>query len=336
MENRIIDNLDLDEAMCALRDAGSDDRYIAFAAQREIAKSLEIPLRKGVLSGDIIGNIFQQEKFEPGVYVEYPLDFLAPGTEREYVAYAVPSQGMMPQKFVEGDFVTMPTYEIGASIDWSLRYAKNARWNIVAKFMQVLESMFVKKLNDDGWHTLLMAGVDRNILVYDSDATQGQFTKRLVSLMKLVMRRNSGGNSTSVSRGKLTDLYMSPEAQEDIRNWGVDIIDEVTRREIYQLGDGGLTRLFGVNLHELDELGEDQEYQLYYLNELGAALQTSDRELVVGFDLSVNDSFVMPIRQELEIFEDDSLFRQRRQGYCGWMEIGFGVLDNRRVILGSF
>ena len=30
-----------------------------------------------------------------------------------------------------------------------------------------------KKMNDDGWHTILAAGVDRNILVYDGDATAG-------------------------------------------------------------------------------------------------------------------------------------------------------------------
>lgn len=264
------------------------------------------------------------------------MDFLAPGTEREYVAYAIPSQGMIPNKYIEGDYVTLPTYEIGAAIDWTLRYSKNARWNVVLKAMQVLEAMFVKKLNDDGWHTLLAAGVDRNILVYDSDASAGQFTKRLVSLMKVIMRRNSGGNSTSINRGKLTDLYMSPEGVEDIRNWGVDQIDEVTRREIFQLGDGSVNRVFGVNLHELDELGESQEYQTYFTSELGASLQASDYELVVGFDLSKSDSFVMPVRTPLEIFEDDSLHRQRRHGYYGWLECGFGVLDNRRVILGSF
>jgi hypothetical protein len=335
MANRILANLSENEKKL-LQTAGSNDRNVALAAQREIALALQTPLREGVMSGDILGNIFQKEVFADGVQPEYPLDFLAPGTESQYVAYAIPSQGMLPNKYIEGDYVTLPTYEIGATIDWSIRYARHARWSVVLKAMQVLESMFVKKLNDDGWHTLLAAGVDRNILVYDSDANQGQFTKRLVSLLKVVMRRNSGGNSTSINRGRLTDLYTSPEAMEDIRNWGIDQIDEVTRREIFNMADGTLSRIFGVNLHELDELGEDQEYQLYYLNELGAALQGSDVELVVGFDLSKNDSFVMPVRTELELFEDDSLHRQRRHGYYGWLECGFGVLDNRRVILGSF
>ena len=77
-------------------------------------------------------------------------------------------------------------------------------------------------MNDDGWHTLLAAGVDRNIVVYDSDAMLASSLRDLVSLMKTVMRRNGGGNSASNNRGSLTDLYVSPEAMEDIRNWGVD------------------------------------------------------------------------------------------------------------------
>ena len=195
-------------------------------------------------------------------------------------------------------------------------------------------------MNDDGWHTILAAGVDRNILVYDADATAGQFTKRLVSLMQTVMRRNSGGNSASVGRGRLTDLYVSPEALEDVRNWGLDQVDEVTRREIYTASEGGapITRIFGVNLHDLDELGEGQEYQDFFTSSSGlsGAVQASDTELVVGIDQGANDSFVMPVKQQLEIFEDPTLHRQQRAGYYGFAEIGFGVLDNRRVILGSF
>ena len=138
--------------------------------------------------------------------------------------------------------------------------------------MQVLEASFVKKINDDGWHTLLAAAVDRNILVFDADAVAGQFTKRLVSLMKTVMRRNGGGTSVTAP-GRLSDLYLSPEAIEDIRNWGVDQLDEVSRREIYVANDDGpaLTRIFGVNLHDAFEFG-DGGVPKYFTSDLGGSL----------------------------------------------------------------
>jgi hypothetical protein len=44
----------------------------------------------------------------------------------------------------------------------------------------------------------------------------------------------------------------------------------------------------------------------------------------------------MPVKKDVEIFEDEALHRHQRQGYYGWAELGFGVLDNRRLIAGSF
>ena len=318
--------------------SGSLNKEEALAANAEFAKALELPLRQGILNGDILDGIFEPITLSQGATPEFPLDFIAPGTEKDFVAYTIPNHGYIPERHVEGDYVMVPTYDIGASIDYLLKYARDARWDVVGRAMEVMEAQFVKKMNDDGWHTLLAAGVDRNIVVYDSDAAAGQFTKRLVSLMKTVMRRNGGGNSASNNRGMLTDLYVSPEAMEDIRNWGVDQVDEVTRREIYVAADGTLNRVFGVNLHDLDELGEGQEYQLFYSNVLNGTLPstpTQDVELVVGLDMRKRDSFIMPIRAEVQIFEDDTLHRQKRAGFYGWAEQGFAVLDNRRVLLGA-
>jgi hypothetical protein len=320
-----------------LKRSGDSDKSIAIQAQREIAKALELPLRKGVVYGDIVGGIFEAMPLEPGATPEFPLDLLAPGTEIDHVAFTNPGNGRIPERHVEGDYVMINTYGITSSIDFLLKYAREANWNVVARAMQVLESSFVKKINDDGWHTLLAAAVDRNILVYDGDAGAGQFTKRVVSLMKTVMRRNGGGNSVTAP-GRLTDLYLSPEAIEDIRNWGIDQLDEVSRREVYVAADDGgpLTRVFGVNLHDVFEFGASQEYQSYFTSDLGGSLATGDVELVIGIDQGTNDSFVMPVKKDVEIFEDEALHRHQRQGYYGWAELGFGVLDNRRIIAGSF
>lgn len=314
---------------------GSQNRDESWAATKELAKALELPLRKGIMAGDILFGIFERIPLVNGASSEFPLDFLTPGTEKDFVAYTIPNYGQIPHLQVEGDYVMVPTYEVGASIDWLLKYARDARWDIVGRAMNVFESMFTKKANDDGWHTLLAAGLDRNVMVYDADANAGQFTKRLVSLMDVVMRRNGGGNSSSVNRGKLTDMFFSPEALEDIRNWGIDQLDEISRREVYTSPEGKVARIFGVNLHDIDELGEGQEYQNYFTGTLSGSLQGSDVELVVGLDLTNRDSFVMPVRSELEVFEDDSMHRQRRAGVYGWEEHGFAVLDNRRVLLGS-
>jgi hypothetical protein len=324
-----------DELTAALmRRAGDNDPSIALAAQYEVAKALSLPLRDAILPGNIVSDIYGVYQLERGANPEWPLDLINPGEEDDYVSYVIPGNGRIPERSIESDYVTIPTYRIANSIDMLLRHVRDAQWNVLERAVQVMQAGFVKKINDDGWRVILGAGVDRNVLIYDADAVSGQFTKRLVSIMKVQTRRSGGGNSASLNRRRLTDLYLSPEALEDIRNWGLDQLDEITRREVYMAADGGITRVFGVNLHDIDELGAGQQYQNFYTNQLSGTLPGGDVEIVVGMDLQ-NANFVMPVRETLAVFPDQALHRQQRVGYYGWFEGGFGCLDNRDVILGS-
>lgn len=327
----------LDKAVAALiRQTGDRDREVAYAAQIELAKAITLPLRQGILSGDVTDGIFETVVMEPGRTYEYPVDLLNPGQEDDFRAWTNPGEGRIPMRQIEGDYITVPTYGLANSIDWTLRLARDGGYDIVGRCLQILRAGFEKKMSDDAWYTLISAAADRNILVYDADAANGQFTKRLVSLAKVTMRRNGGGNSASLNRSRLTDIYQSPEAIEDIRNWNLDQVDEITRREIYTAADGGITRIFNVNLHDLDEFGDGADFQDFFENTLGGTMPTGDLEIAVGLDRGSNDSFIMPIREELSIFPDPNLHRSQRAGYYGWQESGVGVLDNRRTLLLSF
>ena len=326
------------EFMKAIHDifvaSGDEDFDVAYAAQKKLAKALQEPLRQGILVGDILSGIFTAEVLAPGATPKYLLDVIAPGEEGSHVAYTIPKTGYLPHRVIEGDYVTLPTYRTGSSIDWPLFLARDVRFGLLARAMETLYAGFTKKTNDDGFHTLLAAAADRNIVVYDADASAGQLTKRFFSLLKVAMIRNGGGNSASILRRKLTDAFVSPEAVEDVRNWGVDQVDEITRREFY-VNESATTRLFGVNLHPIEEFGEDNEYQNFYTNQIGGTMGASDVEIILGLDLSRNDSFVMPIREQLSVFPDPTLHRQQMAGVYGWMEGGFGVMDGRATLLGS-
>lgn len=315
-----------------LRKSGENDYRVAMAAQRDLAVAATGPIRQGILEGDIVGGIFSPLKFETGQPVEFPLDFLVPGTEGDYTAFTIPNHGYIPEKHIEGDLVTIQTYDVGAAIDWLLKFARDARWDIVARGLAVLEAMFLRKKNIDAWHTIIAAVVNRNIMVYDSAADPGFLTKRLISLTRTVMQRSGGGNLASLNPIDLTDVWLSPEGVEDIRSWDLTMIDDVTRREIFLAeGYGGLARIFGVDLHPMIELGQGQVFQQYF-ESLGGELAAGDIELAIGLCLNNPDVFVNPVRAEIEIFEDEHLHRQRRQGYYGWGEHGFGILDQRFVV----
>lgn len=339
------------KSIAALRLTAHPNERIRSMAQMTLAAELNGQLRQGIFDNDNLGEIFERQILERGAEARYPLDFVKPGTEDNFIAFTMPKQGRVPERHVEGDELWVPTFRVANAIDWDIRYAEEARWDVIARAIRVYEAGFVRKNNTDGWRTILSACDGRGLVTTalggapftGSTVTPtpagGQFTKELISRMKTAMRRGAGGNA-GTNGGRLTDVYLSMEAMEDIRSWDVDDIDEVTRREIFVSRDQGLASIYGVVLHEMTEFGEEQEYEAFVTDTLARSHQTIDsvalKEYCVGLDLSTMDSFVMPIRRELETYEDPALYRHQRAGVFGWMEHGFSVLDVRRVQFGEF
>jgi hypothetical protein len=55
--------------------SGSSHKEEALAANHEFAKALELPLRQGVLSGNILDDIFEPIALAQSATPEFPLDF---------------------------------------------------------------------------------------------------------------------------------------------------------------------------------------------------------------------------------------------------------------------
>lgn len=325
----------------ALRATAAVDPIVRTKAVTQFLNAIGLPVRQGVMDGDNTSGIFSTEVLPPGVSAEYPVDFVTPGSEGEFRAFTNPGKGRVPGLVVSGDKLTLPDIGNILRVEYDINYARNARWNILARLTEVFMAGFVKKRNDDAWHTLLAAAADRGVTVFDVAANQGQFTKKLFSLTKCSMARNSGGNSSSLKKGRLTDIYLSCEGIEEILNWNLDQVPDSVRAQLYSMSGGENTTLdiLGVRLHEMYELGEDQEYQDYYVDRLGGDLVPSgsghghaDVELAIALDLVNRDSFVMAFTQALEVFEDPALHAQQKGGFYGWERYAIGVLDSRRIL----
>jgi hypothetical protein len=169
----------------------------------------------------------------------------------------------------------------------------------------------------------------------------GFLSKELINRMMVGMTR--------VDR-TLTDLYVSPEDAADIREWTDTDVDPVTRREIFQAA--GMGRIWNVQLHEIKHIGGVGKFNIngntsafgvflangagnfnnYHLDnpnivDGNGEITTVGETQVYGFDLSVNDSLVMPIKQEWMSFDDQTLHRRQKQGIYGFEQIGLACLD---------
>lgn len=332
---------ELEAVKTLLRQSADNNFDVAMAAQRELAKAVEVPLRKGYFEGDTVGSIYTREDLDPSTAAKYPVDFVGPSGERNFSAFLIADEGGIPSRLVKGDEVTVDTFQLGNGIEWKLQYARVARWPVVERALKVFRDGFVMKINDLGWANILKAAGDR----YDnqfSSVTGGAFTLGLLSDMQLKMKRG-----IDFGTSELTDLYVSSEVQRDIRDFATTTsIDYVTRREILTTvarpdGNGGevlVPRIYGVNINELKKLGIGYDYNTDFDSLVGAHLSfaPATEEVVIGLDLTAEGKaqFMMPVRQDLQVFEDPTLHRQQKAGVYGWMELAFAVLDDRRCLAG--
>lgn len=332
-----VNDVELNEV---LKSTASADAVIRSKALTQLLSAVQTPVREGIFDGDTTVGVFNTEVLPPGTSAEYPIDFVSPGSEGEFRAFTNPGKGKPPALVVSGDKLVLASTKDIFRVEYDLSYARNARWNVIARLTEAFMAGFVKKHNDDCWHTILFAMADRDVTVFDIAATVSKFTRQLFSNLRCSMARNSGGNAMSVKRGRATDIWVSCEGIESILAWNLDQVPDSVRASMYSMagGDNMVMNILGTNVHQMYELGAGQEYQDYYVNTCGGVLTpaagahaTTDTELGIVLDLGNRDSFVLAINQQFEMFEDPTLHPQQKGGFYGWREKSIGVLDSRRV-----
>jgi hypothetical protein len=325
--------------------------------RQELAQAISVPILQLVRDASLARQLFAVETLEPGSQASYPVadDFEAP-------IFILPRFGYVPQNFIEapGEEVYVPLFTVGTSFDWTLRYAREGRVDIAQRAMRNAARSMVDYEEESAWRLLapaatsafpgkgLLGARPAPIVEIGSGPAAGFLSKELINQMIIKMERN---------RRTLTDIYCSPEDMADVREWDDQEIDFITRREIYV--SAGTSVVFGVKLHKVHQLGATgryninsndsgkgifrlggsgkfNDYQPTHANKVDAngALVTPGETQVYGFDLTANDSLVMPIKQELTFWDDETLHRSQKQGFYGWEEIGMAVLDARMLIMG--
>jgi len=328
------------------------------AAYRAFAAALTTPILQKLELDSIMRQLFTVERLGPGAQAVYPV-----AEDFEIPVWVLPGLGYVAQNFIEGigEEVYIPTFSIAASADWKITYARDSRIDIAQRSANRAAKDLANYEEECGWRVIMPAATSafsgkgllgsRPAPIYEiSPSAQGAgyLSKELINKMIVGFKR--------IGR-TLTDLYVSPEDAADIREWTDTDIDPVTRREIFQAS--GMGSIWNVSLHEIQHLGATG---LYNINGYGSSygkfsadvsgqyngytidnanitaadgtVATLGETQIMGFDLSVNDSLVMPIRKEYEAHDDPTLLRVQKQGFFGWAELGFACLDSRMLGMG--
>jgi hypothetical protein len=351
--------MDKKEMMDLFRETANINTQEGIAAYRAFAAALTTPILQKLELDSIMRQLFAVERLAPGAQASYPV-----AEDFEIPVWILPGLGYMAQNFIEGigEEVYVPTFAINASGDWKITYARDSRVDIASKAATRAAKDLANYEEECGWRVIMPAATSafsgkgllgsRPAPIYEINPAStgaGYLSKELINKMMVGFKRTGR---------TLTDLYVSPEDAADIREWTDTDIDPVTRREIFQAA--GMGSIWNVQLHEVQHLGATG---LYNINGYGSAYgkfvcETSGNTYnqysldnanvtaadgtvsvlgetqVMAFDLSVNDSLVMPIRKEYEAHDDPTLLRRQKAGFFGWAELGFACLDSRMLGLG--
>ena len=328
------------------------------AAYRAFAAALTTPILQKIELESIMRQLFTVERLGPGAQAVYPV-----AEDFEIPVWVLPGLGYVAQNFIEGigEEVYVPTFTIDAAADWKITYARDSRIDIASRAANRAAKDLANYEEECGWRVIMPAATSafsgkgllgsRPAPIYEINPTAqgaGYLSKELINKMIVGFKR--------IGR-TLTDLYVAPEDAADIREWTDTDIDPVTRREIFQAA--GMGKLWNVTLHEIQHLGAtgmyningngsaygkftadgSNDYNGYSLDNpnitaADGTVSTLGETQIMGFDLSVNDSLVMPVRKEYEAHDDPTLLRVQKQGFFGWAELGFACLDSRMLGMG--
>ena len=328
------------------------------AAYRAFAAALTTPILQKIELESIMRQLFTVEHLGPGAQAMYPV-----AEDFEIPVWVLPALGYVAQNFIEGigEEVYIPTFAIDAAGDWKISYARDSRIDIASMAANKAAKELISFEEECGWRVIMPAATSpfsgKGLLgsrpapineINPSAQGAGYLSKELINKMITGFKR--------IGRN-LTDLYLSPEDAADIREWTDTDIDPITRREIFQTS--GMGSLWGVTLHEIQHLGATGLYNINgygssygkFATDSGGAfngytvdnpnitgadgtITTLGETQIIGFDMSVNDSLVMPIRKEYEAIDDATLLRHQKAGFFGWAELGFGCLDPRMMAIG--
>lgn len=249
-----------------------------------------------------IRSIFTPEVLPPGAQATYDIPF-----DDVNCAWVMPQIGGIPQIQVEGTEVYVSTFGIDAAVQWQIDVARQGRFQVGERATKLLKNKIIEQEELAGW-SLIKA----HAAVLDSKQ------KVTASNGLTVNTFNDIVTAGDLLRRKITDIYVSPKRFADMRKW-VTATDLSSGLKDKAFEAAGLIEVWGVRIHRV----------------YNSKLVTDDK----GYAFGQRDGYtygVMPIRQQLQTFDNPIAIMEWKIGVMARENVGFAVLDEKGLIEVTF
>tara|TARA_Y100000004_G_scaffold69257_1_gene77744 strand:- start:1976 stop:3109 length:1134 start_codon:yes stop_codon:yes gene_type:complete len=353
---------------------GSKDPAVAREASEAFAAFLGPVVRQVIMNANTSAGIYTDAPYDEDDNPSYPLDLYYNEGANIIQTWSQNIAGGLPTSHVSGlEEMKIATYRLDSAVSMGKRYARKARLDVVSKAVERMANEILVKQDRNAWAVILKAlaeastGGNTHLMTSRTAAPGGgpaasfnlQDLNDMMIRLARVNESYAGGTPAEAYSKGLTDLYLGPVQVGDIRAFAynavggstagatvTDLPDEV-RTDIYR--NAGLASIFGVTIHQLLELGQNEKYQTLLAEFTGAtvykeadgaaggAVGAADAT-VIGIDNS-KGAFVRPVArgeggETFTAIPDDQFYaaRQEKMGFYGFLEEGRVCLDSRAIV----
>jgi len=338
---------------------GSRDAAVANEASQAFAAFVGPVVKEVLMHAGSASLIYSDMEYDEDDSPSLPLDLFHDEEQNYVTVWSQSVAGGLPTSEVSGmNELKITTYRLDSAVSFLKRYTRRGRLDVVSKALERMSNEVLIKQERNAWAVILKAlaeaSTDGSGHVIDAEAANAFTVGDLSRLMTKVKRINasfaSGTPSDFDSKG-LTDLFISPEIMQEVRGFAYNPVNTIgtkstgpvalpnnVREEIFR--SAGMSEIYGVVLHELNELGRTKKYNnlfdVFY-SATPPAFDAGTDEIAVGLDLS-REAFIRPVAQQAEsggtftaLPDDQFLTRQEKTGFYGFVEEGRVCLDSRAV-----
>lgn len=354
-----------------IKACASKDKLIAEEARAAVAELVGPVISEVINNAPTVSNLYQTLAFSEDDNLSIPLDLFHDVTDEDYIrihSQSVAGGLSTNELFPAHDELKFKTYTLDSAISLDKKYLRKGRSVDISKVFTRMAQEFLLKQEKTSINQLLGALIAADTKVNGSAAAGNHIISatttsqlqlddfnRLITLSKRLWSSYSSGTPVGGATVGVTDLLMSPEMVEELRNMAYNPVNtrsgkvdtsgataipatEDMRRQL--MSQAGLPSFFGIGIIEVLEMGINQRY-----NKIFAALNTAagspvtftqaNDEIVVGIDRS-KESLIRPavreegVSTEVNVQVDDQFVsRQNKLGWYGKIEEGRIVIEDR-------
>jgi uncharacterized protein (UPF0297 family) len=356
-----------------IKACASKDKLIAEEARAAVAELVGPVISEVINSAPTVSSLYQTLAFSEDDNLSIPLDLFHDVTDEDYIrihSQSVAGGLSTNELYPAHDELKFKTYTLDSAISLDKKYLRKGRSIDISKVFTRMAQEFLLKQEKTSINQLLgalIAGDTKttgtalagNHIIRSTTPNQLQLDdfNRLITLSKRLWSSYSSGTPVGGAMVGVTDLLMSPEMVEELRNMAYNPVNtragsfttsgataipatEEMRKQL--MSQGGLPSFFGIGIIEVLEMGINQRYNKIFgalagattFNGESAFVQAND-EIIVGIDRT-KESLIRPavreegVSTEVSVQVDDQFVsRQNKLGWYGKIEEGRIVLEDR-------